>query len=126
MSFLKDLFKRKPGGTFVGNSLRTLSSAYTGGAMGSGRMMITELDADKRDLNDTDFFTKYGRSKALAYPGTLPLVGYANNGSSSFSSPATDLAFAWLKRNWYVPALVIAAPFTYLIIKMSRRNGYRR
>ncbi len=36
MGFLKNIFKRKEGGTFVGNLIRGGSSAMTGGILGSG------------------------------------------------------------------------------------------
>lgn len=40
MSKLKDLFKRKPGGTFVGNLIRSGARTATGGILGNGAMML--------------------------------------------------------------------------------------
>lgn len=123
MSFLSNLFKRKVGGTAVGNALRVFAGAYTGGAMGNGRMMITDLEADKRDLSEADFVTKYGMTKALAVPGTLPKSQYRNNNNNPIVNPmAMDLFLAWLSRNWYVPVLIIAIPLSFFVV---RRQGNR-
>lgn len=37
MSFFSNLFKRKRGGTFVGNMIRRVASSKTYGILGSGR-----------------------------------------------------------------------------------------
>ncbi|MEZ2445928.1 hypothetical protein AB6805_29640 [Chitinophaga sp. RCC_12] len=73
MSFLGNLFKRKPGGTVLGNILRKTGSTvagiipFVGGVaskiVGQGAMMISQEDADKRDLSDADFMAKYGVQK---------------------------------------------------------------
>lgn len=65
MGFLKNLFKRKPGGTMVGNLIRGAVKAVpvVGSLFGNGAMMITPVDADKRDLSDQDFEAKYGATK---------------------------------------------------------------
>jgi len=39
MSFLKDLFKRKPGGTPLGNTVRGVLNKATGGILGNGLLM---------------------------------------------------------------------------------------
>lgn len=39
MGFLKNVFKRKEGGTFFGNIIRTVAKTYTGGILGSGAQM---------------------------------------------------------------------------------------
>lgn len=40
--FLKKLFKRKPGGTMIGNLLRKVSNQMTGGVLGNGMMKLQE------------------------------------------------------------------------------------
>lgn len=39
MGLLKKVFKRKEGGTFLGNMIRKVASSYTGGILGSGAQM---------------------------------------------------------------------------------------
>ncbi|PSL43412.1 hypothetical protein CLV51_108101 [Chitinophaga niastensis] len=73
MSFLGNLFKRKPGGTLLGNILRKTGSTvagiipFVGGVaskiVGQGAMMISQEDADKRDMSDSDYQAKYGVQK---------------------------------------------------------------
>lgn len=71
LTFLGGLFKRKPGGTFFGNLLRKTAGAATGGILGNGAMMISQEDADKRDLSDSDYIAKYGMTKAGAVIPTI-------------------------------------------------------
>lgn len=40
MGFLKNIFKRKVGGTFFGNLLRSVAHTATGGLLGNGAMML--------------------------------------------------------------------------------------
>lgn len=74
MSFFSNLFKRKPGGTFVGNLIRgaVKSVPVVGGLLGNGAMMISQVDADKRDLSDADFEAKYNATKSnVASDGSI-------------------------------------------------------
>jgi len=48
---LKTLFKRKPGGTAVGNILRGVSHDLTGGLLGNGAMMIKQGETDPSAAN---------------------------------------------------------------------------
>lgn len=81
MGLFKNIFKRKPGGTFVGNMIRgaVKNVPVVGGFLGNGQMMISEEDADKRDLSDADFEAKYGKKKdgrpISALPGFVQQVG---------------------------------------------------
>ena len=76
MAFLGGLFKRKPGGTLIGNLFRKVANAATGGILGNGAGMITQEEADARDLNDYDFFAKYGYNK----PGAVNPVNQGQTG----------------------------------------------
>lgn len=62
MSF-KALFKRKPGGTFLGNLVRKAASQATGGVLGKGSLKISQNEYDLKNLNDQDFTQKYGKNK---------------------------------------------------------------
>lgn len=64
MGWLSDIFKRKPGGTAVGNILRSLSSSLTDGKLGSGANMISQQEYDYKNLSDSDFARRYGYNKA--------------------------------------------------------------
>lgn len=54
MSFLSKLFKKKPGGTFVGNLIRTVVGKKSSGAVGNGAMLEqpqeTQAEYDARML----------------------------------------------------------------------------
>src|SRR4051794_30840046 len=79
MSFLGGIFDRKPGGTFVGNLLRTASSAATGGVLGQGTQMISQQQYDSIHLSDADFVAKYGVTKSGAPP--VPTIGASVTGA---------------------------------------------
>lgn len=103
MGWVNDLFKRKPGGTTFGNVVRTVVSAYTGGALGQGSMMISQLDADKRDMSDDGFYKKYGVLKKDATPQNVRVIGNADalnaTGIPSFTQTqmwALVRKYAWL------------------------------
>lgn len=50
MGFFKSIFKKKKGGTLVGNLIRSVASGYTGGVLGSGANMIP-LDDEPQKQN---------------------------------------------------------------------------
>lgn len=58
------IFKRKPGGTMVGNLIRSVAKGYTGGLLGNGAMKLQEgetiEDANARLLSQ-------GGSAAIAF-----------------------------------------------------------
>jgi hypothetical protein len=68
MGLFKGLFKRKVGGTFLGNLVRGVTNKVSGGVLGNGGMMITQEDADKRDLSEDAYLQKYGITKTGATP----------------------------------------------------------
>lgn len=72
MKFLKDLkqhLKRKEGGTKVGNLLRKISGAATGGVLGRGSLMIKE--GETKEENKAAFIQALG-SAAAAYNTSVP------------------------------------------------------
>jgi hypothetical protein len=87
MSWLNELFQRKPGGTAVGNLLRTVTGIFTNGTFGTGANMITQKQADMRDLSDTLYIQKYGETKS-----GIPVSGVTPNSSIMSPQQAWDNA----------------------------------
>lgn len=83
MSFLSNLFKRKPGGTVVGNLLRTVASTVTGGILGNGAMMLkqeeTPQEADARLLQGVGAGVVAAQQTALQPAITSPDFTPAQN-----------------------------------------------
>lgn len=106
MAFLKNIFKRKPGGTLIGNALRSVASKLTGGIIGDDFLKISQEDADKRDLTDDQFAAKYGKTKSgMVVNSTLnaavqqQIATTGTAGPSDVNAPTTfsQKASAWLK-----------------------------
>ena len=74
MSFLSGLFKRKPGGTFVGNLIRGAANKASGGLLGNGAMILkpneAPVEANNRLLQGVAAGVGVGQDVALtATPG---------------------------------------------------------
>lgn len=73
MSWLTDLFARKPGGTAFGNLFRSAASFLTDGKLGGGSMMISQQEYDLKNLSDDLYGRKYGVTKqGIKIPGITP------------------------------------------------------
>jgi hypothetical protein len=153
MGFLKGLFKRKPGGTLVGNLLRGVAKGASGGILGNGGMMISQFDADKRDLSDDDFKKRYGYAKndqrALDYATSIAMdiagsawhAGLPNErfnasaGNTSTSTNNTEKAVnsviktsigQFLKKWWWATLLPFGIGITAVIYFFKNKNKRRR
>ncbi len=145
MSFLGNLFKRKPGGTVLGNILRKTANTvagvipFVGGVaskiVGQGAMMISQEDADKRDLSDADYVAKYGVLKDGRAPSVLNSAGQtllATAGAGAIAGAntaiagleaqqAAEKAGAWQYLKW-LPVVGLA----FLIYKVYNNKKQRR
>lgn len=83
MSLLANVFKRKPGGTLLGNALRKVvktAAGYIPGVgpivsqfVGNGTMMISQEEYDLKNLSDADYQAKYAKSKTgVVVPNAIP------------------------------------------------------
>lgn len=125
---LKDLFKRKPGGTFVGNLLRGAANKASGGVLGNGAMMITQEQADIRDLSNDAYIAKYGKTKE----GVIVAPQSVNNQIASvdqrFDAAGKPVLKEAAKPIWkkalsaLVSGLAIAGGVWGLLRKESRRK----
>lgn len=77
MGLLQNIFGRKPGGTFVGNLIRSAASTATGGVLGQGQMKITQEEYDRKNLSDVAYYNKYGVAKSGTSPSVLPYLQQA-------------------------------------------------
>lgn len=131
MSFLGNLFKRKPGGTVIGNLLRTTAKTMTGGFLGNGTMMISQEDADKRDLSDAEFQAKYGKTKnnvILPAMSKLAATNQANAAAAAAAAPNPKWeAFkGWFKQNWWMVVIPTSLLIAVLIAKKVMKKGKHR
>lgn len=115
---LKNVFKRKVGGTVAGNLLRGVAKNYTGGLLGNGAMMLRENEAQ------SDYQDRVEELAAGAASGVK-----AVNTKQSLQERLTEKAkgvakfFAIL----LLPGVVIIGLIVYLVIKRkNKRSKWRR
>lgn len=73
MGFFSKLFKRKKGGTFVGNLIRGVSSKYTGGILGSGAGLAKwEAKQEGKEAQAQAIHQQNMARMAAAVDGTAP------------------------------------------------------
>jgi hypothetical protein len=126
MSFLTDLFQRKPGGTAAGNFLRGIVSVVTNGNMGTGAGMITQEQADIRDLTDSEFIAKYAKTKrGVPVAGVTPNPNIksqdqawndAGSGTPSVFNPVALVQNYWMQ----IALIVVGGWFALKALKKAR------
>lgn len=121
MGFLSNIFKRKKGGTFVGNLLRGASSAMTGGILGNGSGLAKwEAKKEQEELEKL-----YGKATfpavtggGVAYDGrqvgqnlvngvAVPAMASGSGGTNTNAGEA--VVMETLKKRWYIPTAILAA-----------------
>lgn len=117
MGLFSNIFKKKPGGTMVGNLLRGVSSNFTGGMLGSGANRI-ELGQTKTNAQ-------------LAAEAGLPANNAALNMAASAvmsneQVQAAAKAAAWAKYKPFVIGGGIIAALGTTIYLATRKKGFRR
>ena len=105
MGFLKNIFKRKKGGTLVGNLLRGVSSAATGGILGSGAGLAAwEAKQDQKELEQYRQAQLDGRQMGanLVNNVAVPAMASANGGNTPGGNKiGQSVFFETLKQKWY-------------------------
>lgn len=123
MAFLGSLFKKKPGGTLVGNLLRGAASNFTGGILGSG--------ANRIEYGQTQTNAELAQSGAATVTSNVAGSLIAGAMDTKEGKELTkDTIIAWLKANWIkvlLPGLGLVALVVYLVKRGRRRaRPYRR
>lgn len=132
MSFISNIFKKKPGGTTVGNLIRGVASKATSGALGNGAGIITQEFFDKTQLTDIEFYNKYAKTK-----NGVALKEYKESSenqpqnapdTSILTSTKKGVVMAWLTKFWYVVVLAVTAlsVLLYFAFKKKKTKTYSR
>lgn len=112
MSFFKNIFKKKKGGTLVGNLLRSTASAYTGGILGQGANMLP--------LDDIQVSSQPTRQEIAT-----KLVSKAGiNELPQVKSTKTQVFIAGLKQNivWVVTGIIVLIVGVWFFTKKGSRK----
>ena len=132
MAFLSNVFKKKPGGTMLGNLIRTTANKATGGVLGNGASIISQEDFDKNTLTDLEFYNRYAKTK-----NGVVLDAYKNSAANQPQVPLPSdplkttkmgVIKVWLQKYWYVPILAFTALSTlvYFAIRKPTKKTYKR
>ena len=118
----KDLFKRKEGGTLVGNIIRTTANSKTGGLLGNGAMMLKPGQTAQQSNNAmvhaavkavNDFQTDVKNA-----PNTKPTA-------TSIKDYLT-LSFIKSKMAYIIGGLVVIFGVVFYFIRKNKTNKRRR
>ncbi|TJY33384.1 hypothetical protein [Pontimicrobium aquaticum] len=132
MGLFGNLFKKKKGGTFFGNLLRGVSSAATGGILGSGAGLAKweaeqnqkEYDAavkkQAQEMLKNNPAYNAGRNLGEPYAGA---INQAVNNSEAAKELQNQQVKAWFKRNWYylVGAIVVIGGIWWYMKKGGKK-----
>lgn len=136
MSFISNLFKKKPGGTFIGNLFRTVTGVATGGLInlpppagvewdtdGNGKFSAEELAFYKANKNNPAALQQRMAELAAA---NLPVPQLDANGNV-IGTKTTAASF--LKKYPWVKWLGIAVGLfglVFLVIKVVKKSSKKR
>jgi hypothetical protein len=123
MSFLKKIFKSKPGGTFLGNALRGASNKFSGGILGNGAMLKTfETKEGFRDAqgNETQSFKDFERLPMS--PQMQLLTESAINGGLETPNAKNQVAVIGIQK--FLPWIVLSVVTLiggFFLLKMNKK-----
>lgn len=129
MGFFKNIFKKKPGGTFLGNLIRKGANVASGGVLGNG----TELrawEAKQEVSQQNQLLQKQQLANDL---GTAignqakPLMAKIEN-SKEVQSAKNTMAMEYLKKNWWkllIPVALVVG-LTYYVAKRGNKRTPKR
>jgi hypothetical protein len=131
----KDVFKRKPSGTFVGNLIRKAVNQASGGVLGNGAMKIDQQEYDSKNLTDSDFQYKYRKSKTGVPSNTgivIPTIKTIEqqsdeNFDKSIKNSKLEVVKTFIKKYWYWIALPTSLVLVWKLIlgsKSKRKYKY--
>lgn len=129
MGFLSGIFKKKKGGTLVGNLLRGGASAMTGGLLGSGQGLANweaEQAREQQQALSTLRTPQYNPNQGIDIGRNLvnnvAVPAMANGGGNS-PKVGENVIKETLKNKWYmvVGALGAVVAVTYFITRKSTK-----
>ena len=126
MGFFKNIFKKKKGGTFVGNLIRGVASTATGGVLGSGAGLANwEAEQEAKELNALKAQIASQQKQINAKQFGADLVNSAiKNGTGGQTDPnvGESIVLTTLKKWWWAVLLLFVA-FGTAVYFIARPKG---
>lgn len=128
MGFLSNIFKKKKGGTFVGNLLRGASSSVTGGILGSGAG-LAKWEAEQAQKEQDAYYQQLSKQQIDARQLGQDLVNKVAvpnmaGGGANQPNIGQNVFMETVKQKWYWFVAAAAGIFggAYLIAKNGGKN----
>lgn len=129
MGFFSNIFKKKKGGTFVGNLIRGAASTATGGVLGSGAGLARwEAEQDAKVMNDLQKQIQDLKSYNGKQVGSDLVNSAINNGlASKQTSPnmGESIVLTTLKKHWmwFLGAAVVLVGVLYYFASGNKKGN---
>lgn len=130
MSFLSNIFKKKPGGTAVGNLLRTAASSIpvVGTVLGQGG---NRIEVGQTKTNNQLIMDDYNNRLAGVTTATQPIVPASPSGIGDLlaglgGSLGQQAASGALKKYWWLILLPFVLLGVWFMAKKNSRYPYSR
>jgi len=115
MSWISDIFKKKPGGSGVGNFIRGALNTVSGGLLGTGKNVLPA------NTSGSTTYTPQPNIGSLFQPVVKSVLESSQN---DINNSANNTMKATLKKYWWVIALPFGTLIAIIIyISKSRNNG---
>lgn len=129
MGFLSGLFKRKKGGTFVGNLIRGAASKATGGILGSGAGLAAWEAKEAQKVTDGlhDQIANLTSKMNSKQMGADLVTSTLKNSPVDKTSPnaGESVVLETLKSNWgyILGGLIGLGGLIYLLVRLTKKGG---
>lgn len=123
MGFLAKIFKKKPGGTFLGNMIRNVVGKYSGGILGNGGALRQwEIDNGYRDAagNPTQAYYDYDRGSMTEEQKELAMT--AVEGGLETPGVKEGIAGEVAKKAWPWVLIAVVAGVALWLFKGKQNN----
>lgn len=117
----KDIFKRKEGGTLLGNMVRGVVNNASGGLLGNGALMLKP--GQTVAANNTAAAKAVGAS-AVTFNAVAGTSSGAAPASGSFgASVKSGAVLQWIKEHWYIVALPVVGVLAWFIVRKNKKHS---
>lgn len=134
MGGIKELFKKKPGGTFLGNALRGVVKAAAGAipvvggtvAQMVGNGVMTQEEYDLKNLSDSDYQSKYGITKTGAKAPQVseiqPQIQTIEQRIEELKKAAQPSFLGIIKQKYLLPAIAALVGLVALVFVINKKR----
>jgi len=120
---LAAIFKRKEGGTALGNTLRGILNKATGGVLGNGLLMKKSGTTQQQTVDDLKSIAAAAADAAILKSASItqPETKVEQNNPTTMKEKLLNL---WAtKKSWVIAGIVVVAGLIVFIVKRHKSAG---